>query len=173
MPSPVPDLESFIAEHLAQDRALKKYATTPRGSQIVSDALLARLRDDQAKSLKATNARSRIAVARAIRSALNQARRQWEGMPAERTRRLDQLKANQRKLQLERYLDRLNWLRPRSRVSALAGSRRSSRSESRRPWTSLVTRFRRSLVSVLRRMKSYCAGGQGWRRDLSTIQTCR
>lgn len=41
-----------------------------------------------------------------IRSALNLARRQWEGMPAERIRRLDQLKANQRKLQLERYLDR-------------------------------------------------------------------
>jgi hypothetical protein len=50
---------------LAQNEALKRFAASTRGRHVVSDALLARIRDDQAKSLKATNARARIAVARA------------------------------------------------------------------------------------------------------------
>jgi DNA-binding helix-hairpin-helix protein with protein kinase domain len=41
-----------------------------------------------------------------VRSALSIARRQWEAMPAERLRRLDKLKSDQRRLQLERHLDR-------------------------------------------------------------------
>lgn len=65
MPSPVPDLETYIAEHRAQDDALKRFAASARGSPLVSDALWARLRDDAAKLLYATNARSRISVARA------------------------------------------------------------------------------------------------------------
>lgn len=40
-----------------------------------------------------------------IKARLVRERRQWEGLPTERLRRLDQLKANQRKLQLDRYLD--------------------------------------------------------------------
>jgi hypothetical protein len=58
-------MEAYEAELLAQNLALKRFATTPRGRNLVSDALLARIRDDQARSLKATNARSRIAIARA------------------------------------------------------------------------------------------------------------
>lgn len=70
MTSPVPDLETYIAEHRAQDDALKRFAASARGSPLVSDALLARLRDDAAKLLFATNARSRIAVARAAQDEL-------------------------------------------------------------------------------------------------------
>lgn len=65
MSSPVPNLETYIAQHLAQDEVLKRFAASSRGSPLVSDALLARLRDDAAKLLFATNARSRIAIARA------------------------------------------------------------------------------------------------------------
>lgn len=64
MRKPLLSLEEFIKAHNQHNTMLKGYMLDPRSRGAMTDEIFDDLRDVSARSLKATNAKARIAVAR-------------------------------------------------------------------------------------------------------------